>query len=44
MKIKDSFSRKLFIFVNTLIMIGLIIITLYPMLYVLFASFQAHLH
>lgn len=41
MKIKDSFSRKLFIFVNTLIMIGLIIITLYPMLYVLFASFSS---
>ncbi len=41
MKIKDSFSRKLFIFINTLIMIGLIIITLYPMLYVLFASFSS---
>ncbi len=47
-KIKTTTSRKIFVFCNTLIMIFLIMICIYPILYVLFASlsdsnaFMAH--
>lgn len=35
---KKSFSRKVFLFVDVLIMLALIVLCLYPMLYVVFAS------
>jgi putative aldouronate transport system permease protein len=38
MKVKQTLGEKIFYFFNTLFMIFMIIITLYPMLYVLFAS------
>ncbi len=40
MHIKESMSRKVFNVVNILIMLALITVTLYPLLYVLFASFS----
>ncbi len=36
--IKESFSRKVFVVFNTLFLIGLAIVQLYPVLYVIFAS------
>lgn len=38
--VKDSFSRKIFVLINTLFLIGLAIVELYPVLYVIFASFS----
>lgn len=40
MKIKQSIGERIFDVINVLIMIALIIITLYPLLYVLFVSFS----
>lgn len=40
MKIKESGARKAFNVINTIIMLGIIVITLYPFWYVLCASFS----
>lgn len=40
MNIKDSFGRKVFNIINIIIMLLLIAVTLYPILYVLLASFS----
>lgn len=37
---KESFSRKVFLFFNTIILLGLIAVTLYPVWYVFCASFS----
>ena len=41
MVIKDSLSRKIFVFFNTIILIFLSLVAVYPLLYVLFASFSS---
>lgn len=41
MKIRQTLGERVFYFMNTLLMLFLIIVTLYPMLYVLFASLSA---
>lgn len=38
MKIKESFSRKVFVVLNTIFMLFICFIMLYPMLYIVFAS------
>lgn len=40
MKIKSSFSRKVFVFCNTTVLLALCVATLYPLWYVLCASFS----
>ncbi len=40
MRIKESTGRKVFNFINVFVMCILIVITLYPLLYVIFASFS----
>lgn len=40
MKIKESLAERIFDFVNILIMLVVIVVTVYPLLYVIFASFS----
>lgn len=40
MQIKDSMGRKVFVGINTILLLFIGIVTLYPMLYVIFASFS----
>lgn len=40
MKVKESISRRLFCKLNIILMIGMMVITIYPLLHVLFASFS----
>lgn len=41
MKNNDSLSRKLFLLFNNIIMIGIVLVMVYPLLYVIFASFSS---
>ena len=41
MVINDSLSRKIFVFCNTIFLIFLAVIAVYPLLYVLFASLSS---